>query len=195
MTTRSSEVTPPAYLKAVAASAAEATLSGLWTASGELSTRKRRAAKAGILAVAALVATRTVKLPKLGAGGLEPAVQPTPGETPARSQAPDGSPAPRAGSDEPTAGEQHAPARDLTASQIVAVCVGLTAAAAVAVGGVRLEKRWLARLTRKGHTHPHRALAVRTGALSLAMSLFSRLVEARAAGRSAAWDDDRLPAS
>ena len=40
-----------------------------------------------------------------------------------------------------------------------------------------VEKRWLAALTRDGHPHPHRALAVRMGLLSFAGTLPGRLVK------------------
>lgn len=52
---------------------------------------------------------------------------------------------------------------------------------AVVVGPVvlrrRLERRWLSQLTRGGHPHPHRVVAVRIGLLSMAVMLFGDLVK------------------
>ena len=52
---------------------------------------------------------------------------------------------------------------------------------AMIVGSRRLERRWLAGLVRDGHPHPHRALAIRMGLLTMAGSLPSGLVDAREA--------------
>ena len=57
----------------------------------------------------------------------------------------------------------------LTAAS-VGVAVGL------AVGRRQFEQRWLAALTRGGHPHPHRVLAVRMGLISFAGTAPGRLV-------------------
>ena len=59
----------------------------------------------------------------------------------------------------------------------------LTTAVGASVGaaavGRRLQRRWLARLTRHGHPHPHRALGVRMAALYAVMVAPSRLLAVR----------------
>jgi hypothetical protein len=61
--------------------------------------------------------------------------------------------------------------------------IGLTAVAVV--GRRTVEKRWLARLTRNGHPHPTRALAVRIGAIEFAGQFALQVADAhRAAGRA-----------
>ncbi len=57
------------------------------------------------------------------------------------------------------------------AAGAVAISVGL------AVQRRRLEKRWLAALIRDGHPHPHRAMAVRMGLLSIAGALPGQLIK------------------
>ena len=59
----------------------------------------------------------------------------------------------------------------------VAVVVAASALSIGMIAGRRqLEKRWLARLTRAGHEHPHRALALRLGLLSVAATLPGKLL-------------------
>jgi hypothetical protein len=82
-------------------------------------------------------------------------------------------------------------ARRTTAQAAAAVAVlgGVAAASVgVALAGRRLERRWLARLIRQGHPHPHRALGLRMAAVWAAASLPARLLTARgqAGGRQAA---------
>lgn len=54
---------------------------------------------------------------------------------------------------------------------LIVLGAGLACAVAGTVGGRLLERRWLARLERKGHPHPHRALGLRLGAISGATAL------------------------
>jgi hypothetical protein len=49
----------------------------------------------------------------------------------------------------------------------------------VLIAGRMLEKRWLAGLQRSGHAHPHRALGLRMGLLTVAGSLPAQLLEAK----------------
>ncbi|MGW4948176.1 hypothetical protein ACWEOZ_42040 [Actinoplanes sp. NPDC004185] len=48
-----------------------------------------------------------------------------------------------------------------------------------AVAGRRLERRWLARLVRRGHPHPHRALGLRMAGLYAVIVVPSRLIAVR----------------
>jgi hypothetical protein len=61
-----------------------------------------------------------------------------------------------------------------------AVGVGVLAASVGSTMAVRrLERRWLARLTRLGHPHPHRALGLRMAGLYGAVVLPARLLALR----------------
>jgi hypothetical protein len=55
---------------------------------------------------------------------------------------------------------------------------------AVNVGRYRLRKRWLAKLTRDGHPHPTRALAVRMAAFEFAHQLALQIRDRRRAARA-----------
>jgi hypothetical protein len=70
-----------------------------------------------------------------------------------------------------------------------ATLVALAVSTGLAVGGRRLEKRWLARLIRDGHARPYRSLGIRMGLLvagtTLASDLFA-VAEARRAERGRA---------
>jgi hypothetical protein len=55
----------------------------------------------------------------------------------------------------------------------------VAASAGAAVASRQLERRWLARLTRHGHPHPHRALGVRMAALYAVMVVPGRLLAVR----------------
>ena len=78
---------------------------------------------------------------------------------------------------EPTAEQYAAGGADKRKLAVAAAAVGISVG--LVVGRRQLEKRWLAALTRAGHPHPHRALALRMGLLSFAGTLPGRLVEVR----------------
>ncbi len=205
------------YLRVLADTALDAASAGGWIAAGGLSPGRRRLARAGLTAAAAataipgLIATRSATTsaarPTAGpaaeaaaghadgpaaAGGDGPAA--APGAGPAR-EAPVRPGAERGGRP-PLVVLRDTPvvvpgARRTTAQAAAAVAVlgGVAAASVgVALAGRRLERRWLARLIRQGHPHPHRALGLRMAALWAAASLPARLLTARgqAGGRQAA---------
>lgn len=65
------------------------------------------------------------------------------------------------------------------ARQVSVVTLGLTLVGA-GVGGRRwLERRWLRRLERRGHVHPHRALGLRIALLAFVVELSGRLTRTR----------------
>ena len=84
-----------------------------------------------------------------------------------------------AGKDGDTVAEAKAATRSLA---LTAVVVG--GSIAMIVGRRRFERRWLEALARDGHTHPHRALAIRMGLLSVAATLPGRLIKVREARRT-----------
>jgi hypothetical protein len=125
---------------------------GIWIAAGELPPAKRRAARAGIGAAFATVGWFTSarsdrEVEWVVGDGLT--VREHKDEEPRRVD------------------------RKRLALMIAtgAMSVGATA------GRRRLEKRWLAKLIRDGHPHPHRALGVRMGVVSAGVALASRLTK------------------
>jgi hypothetical protein len=166
------------YLRALAEAGLDVASVGAWIAAGEFSPARRRLARGALAAVTVGVAVPGVRAARKAAGA-EPAV---PG---ARS----GLPFVDAGIRLPDEPPEDDPARRrrvlLTGAAGVAV---LTTAVAVSVGGAvagrRLERRWLARLTRHGHPHPHRALAVRMAGLYAVLVVPSRMLAVRKAAEA-----------
>lgn len=153
------------YLRALAESGLDVASVGAWTAAAELPPARRRLARAALAAVN-VAAVRS----ELRAGRSEP--------VPPGSRS--GLPYVDAGIRLP-ADESPDPSQRRRAMLVGAAV--LTAAAAVSVGtavaGRQLERRWLARLVRHGHAHPHRALGVRMAALYAVVVVPSRLLAAR----------------
>jgi hypothetical protein len=147
----------PTYLGAVGTAVAQGALTAAWIASGELPYGPRRAARLAF--VAAVVTT----------GWLASARDPreytyTVGEGLAVKN-PDGT-------------EERRPVRKASLAASATLGLGMI------VWRRQLEKRWLDRLRRAGHDHPHRALALRMGLLSLAGTLGSRLIAVQEAKKS-----------
>lgn len=144
------------YLRAVASAAGQGLLTAIWVAAGELSSSKRRAAR---LSVAAATAGFGWATGDKGGVRSTSEVRPTV----------------RAESDE----------RDRRLGP-----VAISVIAALSVGPLlarrQLEKRWLVRLRRHGHNHPHRALAVRMGLLAIACCLPGQLLSAHEAAKKRA---------
>ncbi|WP_433790664.1 hypothetical protein [Actinoplanes sp. CA-252034] len=164
------------YQRAVAIAAMQAALSTAWIAARELPPAKRRLARFGTA-----VAVTTI-------GWVTSPKEPEPDEFESNGSAPQeivvgdrpfpvSEPQPVSGDDEP------ATPFDKRKAVVGAALLGLTVA--TVVGRRQLEKRWLARLTRNGHPHPTRALAVRIGTLEFAGQLALQVAEAhRAAAKS-----------
>lgn len=66
---------------------------------------------------------------------------------------------------------EDAPPQPVDRRRMAVVAVASAVSVGALVGRRHLEKRWLARLQRNGHQHPHRALALRMGLLSVALTL------------------------
>lgn len=144
------------YRRAVGSAALQAAVSSTWIAARELTPARRRLARVATVAAGAVVAHLAAP----------PKADPVVGANPF----PVGEGAPPA-------------APDFTFDKRrAAVGAGVVALSVAAVAGRRLlEKRWLARLTRAGHPHPTRALAVRMAAVEFAGQLALQLPDVRTA--------------
>ncbi|MFD1373344.1 hypothetical protein [Actinoplanes sichuanensis] len=149
------------YGRAVALAALQAALSSTWIAARELSPAKRRLARLGTVAAVGAVGWVVTPKEKEKEDEFELVVadRPFPVSEP-----------------QPIAEDEPAPFDKRKAALGLAM-LGLTVAAVV--GRRQLEKRWLARLTRNGHPHPTRALAVRIGAVEFAGQLALQVADAR----------------
>jgi hypothetical protein len=186
MVTQTSTPDLRSYAGPVAAAAAEAALNGAWVAAGELPMPKRRLARVGLTAaVAALTGASTFlgmpsdERPEAAAGDnefTEPDATDDMDDRDDRDDA-DGRDDDRPDEpDDPTEAETSPfrPLLDTTAGRIaLGISVGIMLSSSF------LRKRWLAGLSRSGHPHPHRALALRVAAVSFAAALPARLIEAR----------------
>jgi hypothetical protein len=178
------------YVSAVSSSVLQGLFAAGWYAAGSLPPGERRVLRAGAAAMAgfAVVPILRQQKPAVEERGQEPAVKKAePGmvvsrdpEVAARMEAEmrpivrteDWKPALRDAFGEVTAKCRRNP---------VLTSAALVYSLAMIVGSRRLERRWLAGLVRDGHPHPHRALAIRMGLLTMVGSLPSSLVDAREA--------------
>lgn len=183
------------YVRAVGSALAEGALTAAWVAAGELPVRQRRLARAGAIAsvvsiglaagvrnAASITApAATTAHPLAGAdapagAALNGGAAPDDGAAPDGGAALDGGAAP----DGDVADDRPEP-MDPRRLAVTLVLGGLSIG--MLVSRRHLEKRWLARLEANGHEHPHRALALRLGLLSVAATLPGRLRAARDAQR------------
>jgi hypothetical protein len=161
------------YLRVLAETGLDAASVGAWVAAAELSPARRRLARAALAAVAVAVAIPGVRRSRPAA--VDTAEPATPG---AGSGLPFVDVGIRLSADPPSEADTSRRRRAALRGAVV-----LTAAVAVSAGAAvaerELERRWLARLTRHGHPHPHRALGVRMAALSAVMLVPGRLLAVR----------------
>ena len=162
------------YVRALADAGFDVAAVGAWVAAAELPPARRRLARGALAAV-----TVAVGAPAVRAG--RSAVAETSG--PAEPGAGSGLPFVDVGitlpEDEPSDVEAR---RRIVVAGAVGVAVLSTVVAGsvgAAVVGRRLERRWLARLVRRGHPHPHRGLGVRMAGLYAVMVVPSRLLAVR----------------
>ncbi|MEU4558659.1 hypothetical protein AB0F72_09715 [Actinoplanes sp. NPDC023936] len=146
----------------------QAVLSSTWIAARELSPAKRRIARAGT--VAAVAAVGWVAAPK---DSPDDQVELAVGERPYLVA--EGAVA--SGGASPDSGSEAAFDKRKAALAVGAIGIGVAAM----VGRRQLEKRWLAKLTRNGHPHPTRALAVRMAGVEFAGQLAMQLNDVRKA--------------
>ncbi|MFC3381009.1 hypothetical protein [Couchioplanes azureus] len=140
------------YGQATGSAALQGLMTGVWVAAGELSPAKRRLARLGTVVAVA------------GAGAVRERVFPDPAPAPALPEADD-------------TGEPEV----ISKAKLIGIGAGVAVSVAAMVAGRRLEKRWLAALTRDGHAHPYRALAVRLGLISFGATLAPNLIRVREA--------------
>lgn len=160
------------YKRAIAVAAMQAALSSAWIAARELSPVRRRLARLGtVAAVAAAGYVTAPKKPEPEPEELVVAAHPFPVSDP-----------------QPVAGDEPEFTFDKRKAAVGIALLGLSAAAIV--GRRKLENRWLARLTRNGHPHPTRALAVRMAAVEFAGQFALQVAEAH---RTAATRDLTTP--
>ncbi|MFC3737926.1 hypothetical protein [Paractinoplanes deccanensis] len=181
------------YLRALAGAGLDVASAGAWVAAGDLSPARRRLARGALAAIAAAGAIPEVRAWRSTVAGTERAV---PG---ARS----GLPFVDVGIELPAAELSEEEAAEGRRRAVLAGAVGVgvvITAVVVSVGAAAAsrewERRWLARLTRHGHSHPHRALAVRMAGLYAVLAVPSRLLAARQdtqAGRRIAGDHTTVP--
>jgi hypothetical protein len=150
------------YLGAVSAVLAQGALTAAWIASGELPKPHRRAVRAGAAATVAAYGWWSSRR-----------------DSPDVSWRPDvGLVVRKADGTEMTPEERMMSAR----ATGVATAFGI----AMILGRRQVEKMWLARLRREGHEHPHRALALRLGLMTIAGALPARLLSVHKARRDSA---------
>ncbi|MEU8242238.1 hypothetical protein AB0C07_28640 [Actinoplanes missouriensis] len=159
------------YGRAVGLAALQAVLSSTWIAARELSPAKRRLARLGT--VAAVAAVGWVAAPKDAPDSdsddqIGPAVGANPYLAAEGAASPDDASQP-----------DSEPPFDKRKAALVAGGIGIGVAAMA--GRRQLEKRWLARLTRNGHPHPTRALAVRMAGVEFVGQLAMQLNDVRKA--------------
>lgn len=160
------------YEAEVMVSGAEAAATYAWVSAGVLPAHKRRLLRGAVLAALVAAAVAIDKSSGSAAGTDEDDEAPTD--------------APAVGSP-PTCGSGVPPG--------LLALAGVSVMVAGAIGAHWVQRRWLARLARQGHPHPHRALGVRMAILTLAGSLPARLVEvhASASGRSGSRHEQTRP--
>jgi hypothetical protein len=137
------------YLRAIGSAVGQGALTGAWIATGELPKAQRRALGLGTMAVVMVSAWVASARDKTE-------YHYTVGEG-LMIRHPDGT-------------EERRPVRKASLAATALYGTGML------IGRRQLEKRWLTRLERQGHTHPYRALALRIGMLATAGALGRRLI-------------------
>ncbi len=173
------------YLRALAEAGFDVASVGAWVAAAELPPARRRFARGALTAVTVGAAIPGVRAALSAAA--DSAGPATPG---AGSGLPFVDAGIRLPADEPTEADGSPRRRAVLAGAVVAAMLTTAVAASVGatVAGRGLERRWLARLTRHGHPHPHRALGVRMAALYAVVVVPSRLLAVRSGAQAGRRD-------
>ncbi len=159
------------YLRVLGETGLEVASAGAWLAAAELPPSRRRLVRAALMAVAAIRAIPAARTATADADA------PTAPDT----QLPIVDAGIRLPTDEDSDGSA-------TRRRAVMVAVFATVAAGsvgAAVASRRLEQRWLERLVRQGHPHPHRGLGLRIAGLYAAVLVPTRLLGVRKRARGA----------
>lgn len=154
----SSDRGPRSLAQTIADAAQNALYTGAWVAAGELSTGRRRLVRVGVVACHVAVARVVSEEEPVDPPRVH---RPTP-------------PPPEPG--DPAADDGRPSGAAVTRQLALVAAVG----ALLTVGRHQLRHRWLARLARAGHVHPHVALAHRLGAVVFALGVIDHFVTARA---------------
>ncbi|MEV6302205.1 hypothetical protein AB0M02_22505 [Actinoplanes sp. NPDC051861] len=181
--------------RAVAMAALQAALSASWIAARELPPAKRRLARLAVVGAVAAAGYVASPDPEPGrdladefslAGPSESGLpsSPSAASSPAASSPAGSSSAasPSGVSPSPAGPVVPSPSEFVIDKRKAAVGVAVLGLSVAAMAGRRqLEKRWLRRLTSKGHAHPTRALAVRMAAVEFTGQLAIQLADLRVA--------------
>jgi hypothetical protein len=157
------------YLRVLGETSLDVVSVGVWIAAAELPPLRRRLARAGLTALTAATAIPAFRAARSTTASV-PESATFIGDLPfvdAGIRLPTDEEADRGGSRRRTV---------LVAALLTTVAAG---SVGVAVASHRLERRWLARLVRRGHPHPHRGLALRMAGLTAATLLPTRLLALR----------------
>jgi hypothetical protein len=163
-------------VRTVGSSVAQGLMTGVWIAAGELPAGRRRAARFVASAAVAVVGWHssaksdgdTAKSDRDTAkSGRDTAKF---GRDTARTVSDDGVTVQHSVDEAP---------RPLDRKRVALVIAAGALGVGAMVGRRRLENRWLDKLARDGHPHPHRALAVRMGLVSAGLALTNRLARPR----------------
>ncbi|MBB2944559.1 hypothetical protein FB565_004288 [Actinoplanes lutulentus] len=158
---------PATYPRAIGLAALQAVLSSAWIAARELPPAKRRLARLGTVAVVGAVGYLvSPDDASTSEDAFDADAELIVGENPFPVS-------------EGAATSEPEPPFDKRKAALAVGAIGLSVAAIVARH--QLEKRWLTRLTRNGHTHPTRALAVRMAGLEFAAQLAFQFADVRKA--------------
>ena len=156
---------PVKIVNAVGSAVGQGVVTGVWIAAGGLPAGRRRALRAAT--TAAIVA--------IGVAGSAKAVRGAIGSA-RDAESGSGSAAGRVGGAESGAADAAGRGGEGPDRKRVALTVGLGAVSVASlVGRRRVERLWLARLVRNGHSHPHVALGVRMGLISAGLALAGEL--------------------
>jgi hypothetical protein len=176
------------FVRTASTAVTQGVLTGIWVGAGGMSPGRRRLVRAGVvagLAAAAFVATDPSSAPLPGRG-TDPRRSPDEGWLDEAADLREAVLHTEPGLRGNAAREQLADARaaaDLKVEdeppvdkrQLIVTGTAFAIAAGAILGRRLIERRWLARLERKGHPRPYRALGVRMGALSGATAVVSEL--------------------
>jgi hypothetical protein len=156
-------------VRTVGSSVAQGLMTGVWIAAGELPAGRRRAARFAASAAVAVVGWHSSAKSDRDTAKSDGDTAKF-GRDTARTVSDDGVTVQHSVDEAP---------RPLDRKRVALVIAAGALGVGAMVGRRRLENRWLDKLARDGHPHPHRALAVRMGLVSAGLALTNRLARPR----------------